>query len=161
MAPLPGAGTRASVQTATTQPVVGVCCIPSRSDELCIGSLGINYTKRSRNIWVSCLHRLFAHQSSNGSGISIKGSQVKRPSSSQQTIGKPLSTRLRIRVIRKTSTEFDNASESATSAFPVLNRVRQCVLALRVSCSLPLRHISHSHLCTVIPLGVRCWKKLQ
>ena len=134
-----------------TQPLVGVPLSASRTDGLCIESPGTIYISRSRFIWVSCLHRSLASKGSNTVSISIKERQVKKaiflrtkPSASSYSYeaSHPSPSKRLLRIRQRV--------RECNVSIPVPNRVRQCVSALRVSCSLPLRHISHSHLCTAI-----------
>ena len=134
-----------------TQPLVGVPLSASRTDGLCIESPATIYISRSRFIWVSCLHCSFASKGSNTVSISIKGRQVKKaiflrtkPSASSYSYEAshpspskrlPPNSTTHPKVQRQHSGTQLRASVRASTAR---------------SCSLPLRHISHSHLCTAI-----------
>ncbi len=115
-----------------TQPLVGVPLSPSQTGGLCIESPGTIYIRRSRFIWVSCLHRSFASKGSNTVSISIKERQVKRPfsfaPSHQQARTR---TRLRIRVLRKDSLRIRQRIRKCNVSTPVPNCVRQCEPTLR------------------------------
>ena len=147
-----------------TQPLVGVPLSASRTDGLCIESPATIYIRRSRFIWVSCLHRSFASKGSNTVSISIKGRQVKRPFPSHQAISKLV-------LVRGFASEsFEKTPPNSTTRPRVQRqhsgtqpRASVCVSTARVLFSSSAAHQSfpsvHSDLRR--PLGARCWKKLQ